>query len=83
MAQGAGYGLTAAGLATAGTGLLMLGAATAEIPPLGMALCAAGSAILVVSYAYKYRSAIAGAVDRVRNAAGSTLHAAFDAVNPF
>jgi len=83
MAQGAGYGLTAAGLATAGTELVMLGAATAEIPPLGMALCAAGSAILVVSYAYKYRSAIAGAVDRVRNAAGSTLHAAFDAVNPF
>jgi len=83
MAQGAGYGLTAAGLATAGTELLMLGTATAEIPPLGMALCAAGSAILVVSYAYKYRSTIAGAVDRVRNAAGSTLHAAFDAVNPF
>jgi hypothetical protein len=83
MAQGAGYGLTAAGLATAGSGLLWAGAATAEIPPLGLALCAAGSAILVVSYAYKYRSAIGGAVDRVRNAAGSTLHAAFDAVNPF
>ncbi len=83
MAQGAGYGLTAAGLATTGTGLLSLGAATAEVPPVGLALCAVGSTILALSYAYRYRSAIGRAVDRVRNAARSGLHAAFDAVNPF
>jgi cell wall-associated NlpC family hydrolase len=83
VAQGVGYGLNAAGIATAGSGLLAAGAATAEIPPLGLALCAAGSAVLVASYAYKYRSAIGGAVETAGNAARSTLHAAFDAVNPF
>jgi hypothetical protein len=83
VAQGVGYGLNAAGLATAGSGLLAAGAATAEIPPLGLALCAAGSAVLVASYAYRYRSAIRGGVEAVGNAARSTLHAAFDTVNPF
>jgi cell wall-associated NlpC family hydrolase len=81
--QGAGYGLNAAGLATAGSGLLTAGAGTAEIPPVGLALLAAGSTLLVVSYAYRYRSAIAGAARAVGNAARSTLHAAFAAVNPF
>ncbi|HSD01969.1 MAG TPA: hypothetical protein VLB81_06360, partial [Gaiellales bacterium] len=83
VAQGVGYGLNAAGLATAGSGLLTAGAATAEVPPIGLALCAAGSAVLVASYAYRYRSAIRGGAEAVGNAARSTLHAAFDAVNPF
>jgi cell wall-associated NlpC family hydrolase len=83
VAQGVGYGLNAAGIATAGSGLVAAGAATAEIPPLGLALCAAGSAVLVTSYLYRYRSAIGRRVEAVGNAARSTLHAAFDAVNPF
>jgi cell wall-associated NlpC family hydrolase len=83
VAQGAGYGLNAAGLATAGSGLLTAGVATAEIPPVGLGLLAAGSLVLVASYGYRYRSAIGGAVDAARNAARGTLHAAFDAVNPF
>ena len=83
VAQGVGYGLNAAGIATAGSGLLGAGAATAEIPPLGLALCAAGSAVLVTSYAYRYRSAIGRGVEAVGNAARSMVHAAFDTVNPF
>ena len=81
--QGAGYGLNAAGLATAGSGLLTAGVGTVEIPPVGLVLLAAGSGLLVVSYAYRYRSTIARAADAVANAAGSALRAAFDAVNPF
>ena len=61
LVQAAGYGLNAAGITTAGAGLFTAGAATAEIPPLGLALCAAGSALLVGSYVYRYRSSIAGA----------------------
>jgi hypothetical protein len=80
--QGAGYGLNAAGLATAGSGLLTAGAASAEVPPVGLALLAAGSGLLVASYAYRYRSAIGSAADRVGAAARSTMRAAFDAVNP-
>ena len=85
-----GYGLTAAGLATAGPSLVTAGVATAEIPPLGLALCAAGSAIIVASYAYRYRSALGRAVrapveavEGVASAARSTVHAALEAVNPF
>jgi len=52
------------------------GVASAEIPPLGLALCAAGSGLLVASYAYRYRSALG-------HAATSTVRAAFDAINPF
>jgi hypothetical protein len=62
---------------------LTAGAATAEIPPLGLALCAAGSGILVLSYAYRYRSAIRRGVDTVASAARGTLHAALDLANPF
>jgi hypothetical protein len=90
VAQMTGYGLTAAGLATAGPGLVTAGVATAEIPPLGLALCAAGSAIIVASYAYRYRSALVravrapvDAVEDVASAARSTVRAALDAVNPF
>jgi hypothetical protein len=85
--QAAGYTLNAAGIASAGGGLLWAGAATAEIPPVGLALCAAGSGLLVVSYAYRYRSSIAGAAgrvaDAVKSAARTTVHAALDAINPF
>jgi hypothetical protein len=86
LVQAAGYGLNAAGIAAAGSGLLTAGAATAEIPPVGLALCAAGSALLVGSYAYRYRSAIRGGAVRVAGAVASaartTVHAALDAVNP-
>ncbi|HEY7257971.1 MAG TPA: C40 family peptidase [Gaiellales bacterium] len=83
VAQGTGYGLNAAGLATAGSGLLTAGAATAEIPPIGLGLLAAGSLILVASYGYRYRGAIDGALDAAGNAARSALHAAFDTLDPF
>ena len=90
VAQMTGYGLTAAGIATAGPGLVTAGVAIAEIPPLGLALCAAGSAIIVVSYAYRYRSALGrairapvDAVEGVASAARSKAHAALGAVNPF
>ena len=90
VAQMTGYGLTAAGIATAGPGLVTAGVATAEIPPLGLALCAAGSTIIVVSYAYRYRSALGrgirapvDAVEAVASAARSKAHAALGAVNPF
>ncbi len=87
LVQAAGYSLNAAGIATAGAGLLTAGAATAEIPPLGLALCAAGSALLVGSYVYRYRSSIAGAAGRaagaVTSTARTTVHAALDAINPF
>ena len=89
-AQMTGYGLTAAGLATAGPSLVTAGVATAEIPPLGLALCAAGSAIIVASYAYRYRSALGRAIrapvdaaEGVASAARNTARAALDAVNPF
>lgn len=90
VAQMTGYGLTAAGLATAGPSLVTAGVASAEIPPLGLALCAAGSGIIVASYAYRYRSAFGRAVraplhavEGVASAARSTARAALDAVNPF
>ena len=90
VAQMTGYGLTAAGIATAGPGLVTAGLATAEIPPLGLALCAAGSGMIVASYAYRYRSAFArairapvDAVEAVASAARSKVHAALDVVNPF
>jgi cell wall-associated NlpC family hydrolase len=90
LAQMTGYGLTAAGLATAGPSLVTAGVATAEIPPVGLALCAAGSAIIVASYAYRYRSALGravrapvAAVEGVASAARNTARAALDAVNPF
>jgi cell wall-associated NlpC family hydrolase len=88
--QAAGYGLTAAGLATAGGSLVTAGAATAEIPPLGLALCAAGSGLLVASYAYRYRSVLKRAVRAPIAAAGAAVHGAretagavLDAINPF
>ena len=90
VAEMTGYGLTAAGLATAGPSLVTAGVATAEIPPLGLALCAAGSGIIVASYAYRYRSTLGRAVRApidavagVASAARSTARAALDAVNPF
>jgi hypothetical protein len=61
--QAAGYGLTTAGLLTAGDGLIVMGAATAEIPPLGLALCAAGAGLLVASYCYRYRTQLGRALD--------------------
>ena len=85
--QAAGYALNAGGIATAGAGLVTAGAATAEIPPVGLALCAAGSALLVGSYAYRYRVSIGGGARRVggvvTSAARTAVHAALDAVNPF
>ena len=95
--QAAGYGLTAAGVLTAGDSLLGLGAASAEIPPVGLVLCAAGAGLLVASYGYRYRGALGRALDLARQAptaparygiraAGAVLDAgrsAWDAVNPF
>ncbi len=88
--QAAGYTLTAIGIGTAGGSLMMAGAATAEIPPLGLALCAVGSGLIVASYAFRYRSDLGRAVRApirvartvghgARDAAGAVL----DAVNPF
>jgi cell wall-associated NlpC family hydrolase len=88
--QAAGYGLTAAGLATAGGSLVTAGAATAEIPPVGLALCAVGSGLLVASYAYRYRSTLGRAVRAPLRAAAAAVHGARDAagavlqaINPF
>jgi hypothetical protein len=85
--QAAGYALNAGGVATAGAGLVTAGAATAEIPPVGLALCAAGSALLVGSYAFRYRASIARGARRVAGAvtgaARTTVDAALDAIDRF
>ena len=61
--QLAGGGLQAAGLATAGTDLIVLGAAGMEVPPVGVALILAGTAITAGVAAYQ-------AWPTLRNAAG-------------
>ena len=64
------------------------GVATAEIPPIGLALCAVGSGLLVASYGYRYRSALGRAVgtaveavEAVGHSATRTARAALDAIN--
>ena len=48
-----GSGLSTAGVATAGTSLVGLGGATLELPPLGLALIAVGSALCAGAYLYQ------------------------------
>src|SRR5262249_922934 len=48
-----GSGLSTAGGATAGTTLIGLGGATAEVPPVGLALIVVGSALCAGAYLYQ------------------------------
>ena len=88
--QALGYGMTAAGISTAGGGLLTAGVATAEIPPLGLALCAIGAGLLVASYVFRDRSALGRVVRAPVRVARTVVHGArdaagavLDAINPF
>ena len=52
-AQASSAGLTSIGAMTAGTDLLALGAGSAEVPPVGVALIVAGAAILAAACVYR------------------------------
>jgi hypothetical protein len=93
-AQAAGTGLAAAGVMTAGTDLIAIGAGSAEVPPLGLGLMALGGVILAGGCVYRERRWIASSAGRakgwVTHAASTAAGAAADAgrslvnsLNPF
>jgi len=61
-AQAASSALAAAGAMTAGADLVAMGAATAEVPPLGAALMLAGVTVLAGACAYRERHLISAGV---------------------
>lgn len=74
----AGGGLQAAGLATAGTDLIVLGAAGMEVPPVGVALILAGTALTAGVAAYQAWPALRGAGRRARDWVSDRALAAWD-----
>lgn len=93
-AQAASGLLTSAGAMSAGTDLIMLGAGTAEVPPLGAGLMLLGVLVLAGGCIYHdrrwFEGRVRGGVGWVRDRAGRAAGAALDAgrsvanaLNPF
>jgi len=76
--QLAGGGLQAAGLATAGTDLIVLGAAGMEVPPVGVALILAGTAITAGVAAYQAWPTLRSAGGRGKDWVSARASAAWD-----
>jgi hypothetical protein len=74
----AGGSLQAAGLATAGTDLIVLGAAGMEVPPVGVALILAGTAITAGVAAYQAWPTLRDAGRRARDWVSDRASAAWD-----
>ncbi|HEU0194342.1 MAG TPA: C40 family peptidase [Gaiellales bacterium] len=74
----AGGGLQAAGLATAGTDLIVLGAAGMEVPPVGVALILAGTAITAGVAVYQAWPTLRRAGGRVGGWLANRASAAWD-----
>jgi cell wall-associated NlpC family hydrolase len=74
----AGGGLQAAGLATAGTDLIVLGAAGMEVPPVGVALILAGTAITAGVAAYQAWPTLRGAGRRTKDWLSDRASATWD-----
>jgi hypothetical protein len=93
-AQAASGLLTSAGAMTAGTDLIMLGAGTAEVPPLGAGLMLLGVLVLAGGCVYhdrrwlerQTRNGVGWVRDKAGRAAGAALDAGrsvANALNPF
>ena len=82
-AQAASSALTAAGAMTAGTDLIMLGAGSAEVPPVGAALMLAGVTILAAACVYRERHWLAAGAGRAAGAVADAGRSLADALNPF
>jgi cell wall-associated NlpC family hydrolase len=78
--QAASTGLATAGVMTAGADLVVLGAGSAEIPPLGAGLMLAGGLILAGGCLYRERGWIASGPGRVAGWAGRAARSAAGAV---
>ena len=76
--QLAGGGLQAAGLATAGTDLIVLGAAGMEVPPVGVALILAGTALTAGVAAYQAWPTLRNAGGRAKDWVSDRASAAWD-----
>jgi cell wall-associated NlpC family hydrolase len=88
--QAASTGLTSVGVMTAGTDLVVLGAGSAEIPPLGAALMLAGGVILAGGCVYRERNWLVSTDRRAVRWVAGTAGAVADAgrslvssLNPF
>jgi hypothetical protein len=68
---------------TAGTDLIMLGAGSAEVPPVGAALMLAGVTILAAACVYRERRWLAAGVGRAAGAVADAGRSLADALNPF
>ena len=82
-AQAASSALTSAGAMTAGTELVMLGAGSAEVPPVGAALMLAGVTILAAACVYRERRWLAAGARRAAGAVADAGRSLADALNPF
>jgi cell wall-associated NlpC family hydrolase len=93
-AQAVSTGLVSAGAMTAGTDLIVLGAGSAEIPPLGAGLMLAGALVLAGACVYRERRSLAAGAGRAAGWAGEKMSGAagaavdagrslLDSVNPF
>jgi cell wall-associated NlpC family hydrolase len=82
-AQAASSALTTAGAMTAGTDLIMLGAGSAEVPPVGAALMLAGVTILAGACVYRERRWLASGASRAAGAVADAGRSLADALNPF
>src|SRR6185312_14194835 len=82
-AQAASSALTAAGAMTAGTDLIVLGAGSAEVPPVGAALMLAGVTILAGACVYRERRWLAAGAGRAAGAVADAGRSLADALNPF
>ena len=82
-AQAASSALTTAGAMTAGTDLVMLGAGSAEVPPVGAALMLAGVTILAAACVYRERHWLAAGAGRAAGAVADAGRSLADALNPF
>jgi cell wall-associated NlpC family hydrolase len=82
-AQAASSALTSAGAMTAGADLVMLGAGSAEVPPVGAALMLAGVTILAAACVYRERHWLAAGAGRAADAVADAGRSLADALNPF
>ena len=82
-AQAASSALTSAGAMTAGADLVMLGAGSAEVPPVGAALMLAGVTVLGAACIYRERRWLAGGAQRAAGAVLDAGRSLADSLNPF
>jgi cell wall-associated NlpC family hydrolase len=76
-----GTAMTTAGMATLGGSLFALGATSAVLPPVALALIVTGGVVCAGAYAYRHWPAICRAAAGARRLAGRAARATLDAVS--